>query len=180
MDQNDANYEDLVKKWRKKPLFDVSQLPEQFTWGRREVERILPHRPPLLFVDSIIGVDVDGGLIAGTRTLDPNDPVFAGHFPGTPVYPGNLAVETIGQLGLCLGYFEQHGVVTPAEGTEPRPLRATRILGAQFSLPMEPGAEVVILGKKIYEDPYYSRLIGQTLIDGKVTCTAIGEVMFLD
>jgi 3-hydroxyacyl-[acyl-carrier-protein] dehydratase len=64
--------------------------------SREEIERLIPHRPPFLFVDT---VDVTSGSIRGTKRFDGSEFFFAGHFPGHPVVPGVLLVETMAQCG---------------------------------------------------------------------------------
>jgi len=76
---------------------------------RNGITRILPHREPVLLVDRLTGISFEEEAIAGSRFISPADPVFAGHFPDFPVYPGTLEVEMIGQLGLCLHYFLKAG-----------------------------------------------------------------------
>ncbi|MBU1080444.1 MAG: 3-hydroxyacyl-ACP dehydratase FabZ [Spirochaetes bacterium] len=61
-----------------------------------EIESVLPHRAPFLFVDE---VESSGGRIAAKRLFRPEEPFFAGHFPGYPVVPGVLLVETLAQAG---------------------------------------------------------------------------------
>ncbi len=57
----------------------------------------LPHRPPFLFLDAV--TDLEPGTSArATKTFDPADPVFAGHFPGAPIVPGVLLTEALAQL----------------------------------------------------------------------------------
>ena len=93
--------EAFLRKGRRQRLFEAA--PEHaINLGRAAVEKLLPHRDPFLFVDRVTTADLAGGTISGERFIDVRDPVFDGHFPGRPIYPGMLQLETIGQLGLCL------------------------------------------------------------------------------
>ncbi len=61
-----------------------------------EIENLLPHRDPFLFVDEI--VQADDTTIVGRRTFA-SDSFFDGHFPGYPVVPGVVLIETMAQVG---------------------------------------------------------------------------------
>jgi len=62
-----------------------------------DIEAILPHRAPFLFVDSAeVGAD---GVIKASHFWRPDEVFFAGHFPGYPVVPGVLLIETLAQAG---------------------------------------------------------------------------------
>jgi len=63
----------------------------------REIESLLPHRPPFLFVDEL--TEVSPERIVGSRTYGENEFFFSGHFPGYPVVPGVILVETMAQCG---------------------------------------------------------------------------------
>lgn len=65
-----------------------------------DVREVLPHREPFLFVDRV--VELEGTRIVGERTFRPEEPFFAGHFPGRPIVPGVLLVEGLAQT---LAYF---------------------------------------------------------------------------
>ncbi|MEM7227796.1 MAG: UDP-3-O-acyl-N-acetylglucosamine deacetylase [Planctomycetota bacterium] len=64
----------------------------------RSIQRIMPHRYPMLLVDRVI--EIDGERMArGIKNVTINEPFFQGHYPGTPIMPGVLVVEAMAQLG---------------------------------------------------------------------------------
>lgn len=68
---------------------------------------LLPHRPPFLFVDRVTEL-VPGKSIVAERLLRPDEPQFAGHFPGRAIMPGVLVTEALAQTsGLLLGLSEK-------------------------------------------------------------------------
>lgn len=62
------------------------------------IMRILPHRPPFLFVDRV-EITVPGRSAVGWKAVSANEPYFVGHFPGHPVLPGVLILEAMAQVG---------------------------------------------------------------------------------
>lgn len=170
----------LVKRFRKKPLFQVEDLTVTFDYGPKEIESIIPHRSPLRLVDRLVGFDLARGRIAGERYMDPQDPVFQGHFPDAPLYPGTLSVEAIGQLGLCMYYFLTNNTTTLGDDAHPVTVRATKIASSYFLQPIPAGSTVTILAQRMSFDGYFASIIGQVLVDGKVAVVTTGEVMILD
>jgi 3-hydroxymyristoyl/3-hydroxydecanoyl-(acyl carrier protein) dehydratase len=74
---------------------------------------ILPHRPPFLFVDRVTELE-PAKRIAAERVLRPDEPQFAGHFPGRPIMPGVLVTEALAQTsGLLLGLSEKVSGAAP-------------------------------------------------------------------
>ena len=62
-----------------------------------EIENLLPHREPFLFVDEI--VEASNEKIVAKRLFTENEYFFKGHFPDYPVVPGVILVETMAQSG---------------------------------------------------------------------------------
>lgn len=73
---------------------------------RAAIERVLPQRPPLLLVDRVVGVRESGtpGL-AARLDITGAEPVFAGHFPGRPLWPGSYTIEGLAQTCALVGRF---------------------------------------------------------------------------
>ena len=141
---------------------------------------MLPHRDPFLLLDHIEWVDLKEGAISGRRYIDPDDPVFAGHFPGDPVYPGVLLIEMMGQLGLCLQYLSICGDGEVESGDEPPRFRLLKVHQALFLEAVQPGETVEVQARTIEDGDYVSTCVGQVLGDDKVRALAVSEVYCQD
>ncbi|MDR0512526.1 MAG: 3-hydroxyacyl-ACP dehydratase FabZ [Treponema sp.] len=62
-----------------------------------EIEKLIPHRDPFLFVDEILSSDEE--KIVARRLFTEKEFFFKGHFPEYPVVPGVILVETMAQAG---------------------------------------------------------------------------------
>lgn len=173
-----SQLETLSRTARKVRLFEVSA--PNVDLGRSQIERLLEHRDPFLFVDRVTHVDLDALTIVGRRRLDPADPVFAGHFPGAPIYPGVLQIESLGQLGLCLFALASQGRVDVAPDDVPPAVRGLKIHHAAFLAPVRPSDELVMLARTLAIDAYTGVAIGQLYVGDTIACAAIMEVYFVD
>ena len=84
----------IKKQQAKGRFFDLSQDP---LYNIQDIERMLPHRYPFLLVDKILSISEDS--IVGVKNITMNEPMFTGHFPGNPVFPGVLQIEAMAQVG---------------------------------------------------------------------------------
>lgn len=69
--------------------------------SKKQVESLIPHREPMLFVDEVLSYEL-GKTLHGKRTFSAKDPIFDGHFPGHPVLPGVLIIESLAQASALL------------------------------------------------------------------------------
>ena len=165
-----------ARSGKKKRLWRPDTTTVAVDHGRKAVEQLLPHRDPFLFVDRITAIDLDQGAIAGMRRIDPKDPLFVGHFPGHPIYPGVLQLETMGQLGICLASFAARKSTAVGPDVQPTDVRALKIHYAIFVSELGPGDEVEILATLIESDEYGAICAGQLLKSGAVVAFALMEV----
>ncbi len=64
----------------------------------KQVQRLLPHRYPMLLVDRVIEIDGDRRAV-GIKNVTINEQFFQGHYPRQPIMPGVLIIEALAQLG---------------------------------------------------------------------------------
>ena len=97
--------EQLKKQENSGRVFDLSKTP---LYDINAIEKIIPHRFPFLMVDKIM--EINENSIIGVKNVTMNEPIFTGHFPGNPIFPGVLQIEAMAQVG---GVFALSKVENP-------------------------------------------------------------------
>ena len=108
-----------------------------------EVEKLIPHRPPFLFVDEI--VSHDGETLTARRTWRAEEDFYKGHNPGAPITPGVLLSEAVFQTGALLMAKLMSAGGGAAQGGVPLLSKVTDI---RFRMPVYPGDTVTIEVKR--------------------------------
>ncbi|HFU75849.1 MAG TPA: 3-hydroxyacyl-ACP dehydratase FabZ [Arcobacter sp.] len=100
-----------------------------------EIQKILPHRYPFLLVDKVVSMEL-GKEIVAYKNVSISEPVFEGHFPGHPIYPGVMILEGMAQAGGILA-LKSSGV--SEEELKNKVIYFMSIDGAKFRTPVKPG-----------------------------------------
>ena len=169
----------IVRSGSRRPLWEPSSSARDVSIGSEEIERIIPHRVPFLFVDKITSIDLERTRLRGERLIDPADPVFVGHFPGHPLYPGALLLETIGQFGLCALYFTANRTVAVSKDARPGNFRLIRINEATFHAEIRPGDKLDITASVYEENDYTATCLGQVMKGDAICVFGVMEVYFV-
>jgi 3-hydroxyacyl-[acyl-carrier-protein] dehydratase len=100
-----------------------------------EIQKILPHRYPFLLVDRVTSMEIGKDIVA-YKNISISEPVFQGHFPGHPIYPGVMILEGMAQAGGILAL--QSSGLTPEEIQE-KVIYFMSIDNAKFRHTVKPG-----------------------------------------
>lgn len=102
-----------------------------------EIESLIPHRPPFLFVDAIVART--GSTLTARRTWRADEDFYKGHYPGAPITPGVILCESVFQTGALLLAGKLAGQGKPS-GV---PLLA-KVENVRFRSPVYPGDTITI------------------------------------
>ena len=86
---------------------DTLKTEKTISLNIKEIQEIIPHRYPFLFVDSIESLEPLKRAV-GYKNVTMNEYFFQGHFPQEPVLPGVIIIEALAQVGaIALLYDEK-------------------------------------------------------------------------
>jgi 3-hydroxyacyl-[acyl-carrier-protein] dehydratase len=112
---------------------------------RSEIETLIPHRPPFLWIDRVEELE-PGIRCVAVKFVDPANPIFAGHFPARAILPGVLLIEAMAQAaGVMMGSAVPQTADQSREGVA---LLAS-VNRFKFLKPVTPGQELRIETKKL-------------------------------
>ena len=139
--------------------------------GIRAIQRIMPHRYPMLLVDRVIEIDGDRRAV-GVKNVSINEPFFQGHYPGTPIMPGVLIVEAMAQLGglLMSQKLEHTGKIAVLLSLDKVKLRR----------PVTPGDQLILEAESVRAKSRTGALNCRAYVGDKIAAEAQIRFMMVD
>ncbi len=128
----------------------------------QEIENLIPHRSPMRFVDRVTEC-IPMKKVVAERDILEDDPVFLGHFPGSPVLPGVHQIEGLAQVAAIMIYSAKETGV---------PCRLVGVSKARFRSPVFPGKVLKYEVDYLRDKGGFYWFSGVATVDGEVACTA--------
>lgn len=134
-----------------------------------EILTILPHRYPFALVDRILEIKLEESIRA-LKNVTINELFFTGHFPGNPVMPGVLILESMAQTMAILAVrtFEARGV----KKTGNEIFYFAGIDKVRFKQPVVPGDQLILEVRLTRQKKDIFKAEGIATVNGVVVCTA--------
>jgi 3-hydroxyacyl-[acyl-carrier-protein] dehydratase len=129
-----------------------------------EIQKILPHRYPFLMVDGILEMERVKRIV-GIKNVSINEAHFQGHFPGRPVMPGVLIIESMAQTGGLLLLLE-------IPDRDSKLIYFAAVDGARFRRPVVPGDQLKVEMKVLSWRGDFCKLEGRATVDGQLAAEA--------
>ncbi len=139
----------------------------------QQVLEMIPHRYPMLMVDRVIDMVADTSA-TGIKNVTINEPQFAGHFPGRPVMPGVMIIESMAQTAAVLVV---HTLGGDAEG---KLVYFMTIDNARFRRPVTPGDTMHVKVRKLRSRGAVWKFHGDVVVDGRLCAEADFAAMIVD
>jgi 3-hydroxyacyl-[acyl-carrier-protein] dehydratase len=134
-----------------------------------QVLELIPQQRPFRFIDSLLSMDSESAV--GAYRFREDEYFYAGHFPGNPITPGVILIETMCQTGLVA-----HGLYLLAHVLGWDELKRARVLftdsEVEFSHPVLPGQSVRVTAQKVFwRKRKLKSAVTMTLEDGTIVAS---------
>ncbi len=141
------------------------------------IQEILPHRFPFLLVDRVTEID-EGKSIKAYKNVSISEPVFEGHFPGHPIYPGVMIIEGMAQAGGVLAF--KSASKEEQEAAKDKVVYFMSIDKCKFRNPVRPGDRLEYELEVIKHRGNIWVLDGKAYVDGKLVAEAELKAMIVE
>ena len=133
----------------------------------------IPHRYPMLMLDRVVDM-VHDETATGIKNVTANESFFQGHFPGHPVMPGVLIVESMAQTAAVLV------VETLGPESAGKLVYFMTIDNARFRRPVYPGDRIRVVVHKDRQRGMVWRFRGEAIVEDQVVAEATFAAMIRD
>jgi 3-hydroxyacyl-[acyl-carrier-protein] dehydratase len=115
-----------------------SVLPGPVEAGK--IMQYLPHRYPFLLIDRVVSMELEPEKrVTAIKNVTINEPFFDGHFPGNPVFPGVLMIESMAQTAGMLTHL-----TAEMEGRTGELYYLVKVEKARFNKIVVPGDQLLL------------------------------------
>ncbi len=142
-----------------------------------QIQKILPHRYPFLLVDRVVEME-EGKSIKAYKNVSISEPVFEGHFPGHPIYPGVMIIEGMAQAGGILAF--QSSSKEEQEAAKEKVVYFMSIDKAKFRQPVRPGDRLEYHLSVLKHRGNIWVLKGEAYVEGTLMAEAELKAMIVD
>jgi 3-hydroxyacyl-[acyl-carrier-protein] dehydratase len=142
-----------------------------------EIQKILPHRYPFLLLDRITKME-KGVSIEGYKNVSISEPVFQGHFPDHPIYPGVMIIEGMAQAGGVLAF--KSSSQEDQEAASNKVVYFMSIDKAKFRSPVTPGDQLVYKLTVLKQRGAVWQLDAKAYVGDKLVAEAELKAMIVD
>ena len=139
-----------------------------------QIKNLLPHREPMLLIDELVDIKKLSSA-TGILYLRKNSPFVQGHFPGQPVMPGVLIVESFGQAAAAL---TAHGL--DKSTYENKLVFLMGVEKARFRNPVIPDCKLILKIEAIRSHGRVWKYKGEAFVDDKKMADAVWSATIVD
>lgn len=138
----------------------------------QEILTKIPHRYPFIMVDKVISINPAKDIVA-VKNIAGNEPCFQGHFPGNPVMPGVLMLESLAQACALLFIYSIEANCFPHyKAPENGIFLFAGANNVKFKKVVVPGDQLILKAELVKHKRELAKFSAKGYVDDQVVCTA--------
>ena len=142
----------------------MNDLTNRTHFDINDIIKVIPHRYPFILIDRLQIIERGKSAVA-IKNLTMNEPFFQGHFPGQPVMPGVLSLESMAQAGAFL-------MLTEVDDPLSKNMFFSGVESAKFRKPIIPGDQMNIHVSLIKKKLTTCKFQGKCMVNNNIVAEA--------